>query len=294
MKKNINLPEIGPDIYRSKNVEEIVLNHIETLSQNPSTENMLLKNKLQEYLFFISNKKMKNRARKTMSLLHENAVKQHPDLSIETFARIKSFISTYNKCRIKLYSGKSLDSIKDIYACRTIIDSNDGKDSLKLVKKAYQIMDENIDYLISIGLIPCNAEKTKDTEEFNKNDYPNIIVPDKSYLSEKNKPFVKDYFLHPKKKGYQSLHVIFKDTYGNYFEYQVRTYSMDVWAEYQDASHESFKLQQIKDIPEIKLEREKVNLSFYRTINNEVIADKSGFERSIQILFLKDLVEKHI
>ena len=107
-------------------------------------------------------------------------------------------------------------------------------------------------------------------------------------------PFVKDYFLHPKKKGYQSLHVIFKDTYGNYFEYQVRTYSMDVWAEYQDASHESFKLQQIKDIPEIKLEREKVNLSFYRTINNEVIADKSGFERSIQILFLKDLVEKHI
>lgn len=284
--KAISLPNICTDIYRSHSVEAIIRNHIETLSKESSTEAMLLKNKLQEYLFFITSKNMKNREKKYAQELQGNAVSNHPDNILKTVFRLKSLVSLYNKCLIKLYSGTSLDSIKDIYASRTIIDSYDGKESLELIKTAYSIMDENIDYFISIGLIPCDAEPTKDTNDFDHSKYPTVLVPDRSYLSEKNKPFVKDYILHPKKKGYQSLHVIFKDTHGNYFEYQVRTYSMHAHAENGDAAHDLFKEEQRKSIPELSIERDKVHIASYRAIDNKVVTDESGFEKPTIMLDL--------
>lgn len=285
-KKEILLPDISTDIYRSHSVREIIVNCCEnTLSKNTSNEAKLLKMMYQEYLFFITSTKMKNRAKDHTKKLHNNAISKNPNYYYETLSRIKAFVSLTNKSGLKLYSGKSLDSIKDIYACRTIIDSPyGGKESLDLIKQCYATMDETINYFISLGLMPCDAEPPKNTKDFNPSKYPDIIVPDKSYLSEANKPYVKDYIFNPKDNGYQSLHVIFKDKYGNYFEYQVRTASMDARTQDEgNANSQDFKDKQFEGLARLVFDREKIQIPGYRAINNKVVIDTSGFEIPLPI-----------
>ena len=145
-------------------------------------------------------------------------------------------------------------------------------------------MDANINYFISLGLMPCDAEPPKNTKNFNPSEYPDVIVPDKSYLSETNIPYVKDYILNPKNNSYQSLHVIFKDKYGNYFEYQVRTASMDVRTHDEgDANSQDFKDKQFEELDRLVFDREKIQIPGYRAIDNNVVMDTSGFEIPLPI-----------
>lgn len=284
------LPNPLPDIYRANSTNVAVKNYVNTLSlelkNNPSDNNLrLMQNACKEYLFLISSKNIYSRTRKNFNNIHQYTVKNHKDIFVQTIARSKSWISFFNKAIIKLLSNKSLDSIRDIYACRSILDSQDGKDSMELIKKCYEVMDENINYLITLGFIPCDAEPLKDTEDFVPSEHPEIIVPKHSYLSQENQSYVKDYIATPKSNTYQSLHVIFRDTYGNYFEYQVRTYSMDKNAEHGKASHSNYKNDQKKkrSIPKLNIERENIHISGYRFSDGEV-DDDSGIEKSVSIL----------
>lgn len=287
--KTLILPDIMPDIYNSDSSISAVKNHILTLEkaikENPNnTDIMLLKNGLSEYYMLLSNQHFTDRNRKISNYIHKQVIQNHPQYFIKTTARIKGLLSFYNKCRIKLYDRVSLDTIKDFCGCRTIVDSNKG-DSISLLIDCYLIMDEIINYMISLGFIPCEAEVPKDTQDFNISNFPDIIIPDRSYISEKNVKYVKDYILHPKSDtGYQSLHVIFKDKYGKYLEYQVRTYSMHFHSEYGLASHHLFKLNQLKEknIPELIIDRSKIKVPGYKFID-DILCDDSGIENSVSI-----------
>ena len=286
------LPNPLPDIYRSNSVDSAVNNYIRTLSRelkkNPSDLKLqLMLNACRDYLSLTSSKKITSRNRKYFNAIHQYTVKNHKDTFVKTIARTKSWISFFYKCIIKLQKNISLDSIRDIYACRTILDSTEGKDTEDLIKKCYEVMDENIKYFIKLGFTPCDSEPLKDTEGFDAEKYPDLIVPERSYLSPENIPYVKDYIRYPKANSYQSLHVILKDTYGIYFEYQVRTYSMDINAEVGASSHVTYKDQQKKKrlIPKLEIERSKINMHGYRCgSNNTLLADDAGIEKSVSVL----------
>lgn len=284
------LPNPLPDIYRADSANSAVSNYINTLSleleNNPDDINIrLMKNACKEYLFLISNKKILSRTRKNFNNIHEFTVKNNNEIFIQTIARSKGWISFFYKNVIKLFEKKSLDSIRDIHACRSILDSKDGKDNMDLIKRCYKVMDENINYLIRLGFTPCDAEPLKDTEDFIPSENPEIIVPKCSYLSKVNQPYVKDYIATPKNNTYQSLHVIFRDPYGNYFEYQVRTYSMDKSAEHGKASHKTYKDNQKKkqSMPKLDINRKNIHLPGYR-YSNDIVDDDSGIEASVSIL----------
>lgn len=287
----MGLPNPLPDIYRADNANSAVSNYIQTLSQETMKEfnvkARIMQNACKEYHFLISNKKIISRTRNYFNQIHQYTVKMHTGSFVKTIARTKGWISYFNKCMIKLHKQQSPASIRDIYACRSILDSASGKDTLNLIKQCYQVMNENIQYLISLGFTPCDAEPLKDTENFNPDENPEIIVPEHSYLSPENKPYVKDYIATPKDNTYQSLHIIFKDKYGNYFEYQVRTYSMDINAEVGKASHKTYKDNQKKkdSIPKLNIDRNKIKISGYRCDDKGLlISDDSGIESSAPFL----------
>lgn len=102
-------------------------------------------------------------------------------------------------------------------------------------------MDKCIDFFISKGFNPTEAEKRSSTSKFNKKKHPKVFVPKESYLKSENQIFVKDYVANPKDKGYQSLHVVFIDSQGREFEVQIRSYQMDEHAELGPAAHTKYK-----------------------------------------------------
>jgi len=293
-KKRLMLPDILPDIYRATSALDAVQKHLETLelsiqADSSNRDLKLMRNGLTDYYKLVSNHDMRQKHRDVFNELHEFNTKNHLESLIKTTARIKSLISYYNKCRIRLYDGVSLDGIRDIYACRTIVDSTNSEE--ENIRLCYEIMNETIDFMISLGFTPCEKEKEKDIKNFNSKDFPNIVVPEQAYLSVENEKYVKDYILLPKANtGYQSLHIIFKDTNGSYFEYQVRTYSMDMEAAYGKAAHCNFKNQQIKRSIQknIIIDPKNVNMPGYRYIGEvngtQVLADDAGLEQSTPIL----------
>lgn len=292
-KKALVLPDILPDIYSAENALSAVKNHINTLEKEASGDNNrninLLANAFKNYYKLIDSKKIYTLFRSSFNKIHQLTVKNHPKFFIQTSARTKGLLSFYDKCRIKLYNNESLDTIKDIYAFRTVVDSKSrlvNKDSDELIKLCYCIMDETINSMIALGFTPCEKEDEKNTENFDPNKFPSVNVPKKSYLSKENQKFVKDYILYPKKNnGYQSLHVVFKDTAGNYFEYQVRTYLMDFHANYGGASHEKYKKNkpENKNIPQLAINREQIRIPGYIFING-TLSDDAGIEKSVPIL----------
>ena len=283
----LDLPDIRPDIYRASSALDAVKKHIETLekeiAEHPGNMNaMLLKNSFEQYHYYISNLAKKNR--QAFNSIHQHTVKQHPTLNIKTTARKKSVISYYNKARRNLADGRSLD-IPDIYACRTIIDDTSISPE-ELLKLCYTIMDENITYMVSLGYTPSAASEPKDTKNFDRANFPDIFIPERSYIDPMKKKYIRDYIFSPKAdSGYQSLHALFIDKSGRHFEYQVRTQLMDHHAEYGIANHQVFKEKQLqsRNIPALEIDRSKVHMSFYTYMYGE-LSDDAGLEKSSSCL----------
>ena len=283
----LGLPDILPDIYRATSALDAVQKHIETLEkeivENPGNMNaMLLKNSFEQYHYYISNLAKKNR--QAFNFIHQHTVRKHPTLSIKTTARIKSVISYYNKARRNLTDGRSLD-IPDIYACRTIIDDKSLPPE-ELIKLCYNIMDENINYMVAMGYTPREAAATKDTQNFNHANFPEIFIPERSYIDPVNAKYLRDYIYSPKSdSGYQSLHAVFIDKSGRHFEYQVRTQLMDHHSEHGKADHSFFKEKQLqsRNIPKLEIDRSKIHMSFYTYLYGQ-LSDDAGLEKSSSCL----------
>ena len=277
------LPDVWESIYRAHTVDEAVQNYIADLKLCYDKYNdkriMILIKKFTEYRDMISNDFKRNRT--IFNHIHENTVDKHEDLFVKTSSRIKSFISFQRKCIRNLMHGECFE-VRDIFAFRTAIDSQTIAEE-DLIKKCYEIMEENIDFMISKGFTPCIANKPKDTNDFIKDNFPEIIIPEKSFLKTDTSLVVKDYILNPKKDSYQSLHCIFIDARGRAVEYQIRTYKMDHNAEYGPASHNDYKNRQNKDITESTIHRENIQIPGYCFRYNK-LSDDAGLEKSFPLL----------
>lgn len=280
MKNTTSTINIVPYLYSCSTLPELLKEYESDLRKSNSTENMLHANKLKEYYNVLTDNKFLSNIRKQFDLLYSRAKKQYPDLLFYLEGRRKSVISSDQKISLYLEQNKSLDEFRDMLAFRfTLFDDN----SMESIKVAYSLMDDIIEFMISQGFTPCEATQTFQTEGFDANNFPGMIVPTKSFLSSDNIHLVKDYVLNPKASGYQSLHVAFRDYLGRCFEIQIRTFAMHIHAEsHSIAGHDSYKSSRYSST-EIEFDREKVHLNGYAVSEGHVF-DYIGLEKPFQIL----------
>lgn len=181
--------------------------------------------------------------------------------------RRKTLKSIENKINLLLLGNCSLDLLRDIFAFRIVV--FDTKDPAIAVKKCYTAMEKIILYLSTQGFIPCESVITKEERKFNKELYKDIYVPEKEILNPQYEDFVKDYIFHPKANGYQSLHSSFRDSHtGRFFEVQIRTSSMHIWAKYHTADHSIYKRQKYASTDE-QWDLSKINVEGFYFISSE-------------------------
>lgn len=156
------------------------------------------------------------------------------------------------------------------------------EDTHESVSICYEILNEIISFFtIEKGYNPMPAEPLLDLG-FEPENYPEVVVPtdnDAHVLSgfELN---VKDYYRIPKNNSYQSLHIAFNSSlYGIPFEVQIRTFATHTRVEYKKALHSEHDKKRYPN--RIELDRENVNIHGYQYVNNEIIEDFVGLEKSV-------------
>ena len=276
----INKNAIVPFLYESSTIPEALKKYEVSLRKSKDIEDILHANKIDEYRNIIVDKKFLSTIRKIFNKTYSMIEKEYPDLKFYLEGRRKSAISTEKKNILYLNKNKSLDEFRDLLAFRIILFGDDS--SIESIENCYALMKRLIDFMILQGFTPCEATEVFDTEGFS-NEGLNILVPDHSFLDKNYQHLVKDYVIHPKLNGYQSLHVAFRDSSGKCFEVQIRTLSMHMLAESSNAAGHDFYKQHRYSDSNIAFDRTKIHMDGYGTMNNQLF-DFIGLENGLSIL----------
>lgn len=280
MKSKICFPSLENTIYESRQKEELWENYIAILRSD--YRNLIFEmyaNKLEEISVMSDPKKLSQ----IKEEVNEFKVKINPwvsqeGISYELKFRQKDFVGLNQKIRLYSNQGKLISKVNDFLGFRIII--NSFKSEIENIGYCYKFLEMIIEFLVIEGhCIILEAEPTIETG-FQKDKYPNIIIPSQPMLNPYLKGFVKDYICHPKKNGYQSLHIIFKKTDGLIFEVQIRTQKMDFQAENGDAEHNGYKKDRYLG-EEIIIDPYKVNIEGFHVDENGEIHDSIGLIKSI-------------
>lgn len=232
---------------------------------------------LKKYHDEIVNRKYLSRLRSNFNEIYALIDKNY-DVRFFIEGRRKSLISTDEKIIKLLDEKRSLDLLRDTNGFRILLF---GENSLDLVNNCYLIMEDIIKHFIEKGLTLCEAEPVKNTENFEVEKHPNIIIPKNPGISKAFSYGIKDYILSPKENGYQSIHAVFRSTNGSCFEVQVRTFNMHVNAESGTANHTKYKSKKYENM--FSLDRNKIHIPGYG-FSEDTLYDYIGLEKSLQIL----------
>lgn len=267
------IPDLTAALESANSIPDCIRKQIDILNKLNILEYNIFANKLEAYLKYITNRSSLKIQRDHFNDFYDFIDQNYPKLLFRIEGRRKSLLSTYKK----LWESESDYVLKDTSGFRITLFGNEN--SIELLNSCYTIMQDLIAYSLKKGFIPCPADKEKDTEIFDSREYPEILIPEKSGLPQDMRQYVKDYILHLKRNGYQSLHIIFKDTDGNYFEVQIRTIYMHMIAEAGSASHANYK----QKYGSLTFNRNKIKIPGYYVKNGNVF-DYIGLEESLEIL----------
>jgi len=276
-----DLPSIEPYLYQGTSVTNILELYLNALWEDSSSENSpLVAAKLQEVLSMISDIGFLSEIRDIFDELYQKITDTYPDLCFSLEGRRKSLLSTIAKIEALLESHRSVDNLQDVYGFRLTLLDSDPWDQLE---NCYRMMNGFIPFFMQKGFIPCDAAPLLGTAKFKVEEHPELAIPKKELLKKEYRYAVKDYIRHPKRNGYQSLHVGFRDpSRGRYFEIQIRTFSMHVAAEVGSADHTAYKDRFYSG--RISFDPTKVNLKGFRAIEGAPPYDMIGLTRSLRIL----------
>lgn len=274
----LNFPDIKKVIYEEReSLSGIREKYIEILRKSDALHNHLYANKLEESAQMLTQANLKQLEHEFYDFKeHMRQSKINCHMTIKY--RQKDFIRFNDKIRYCLINGLSLDKIRDLIGFRITLQTS-FKDTEETVIQCYQLLNHIIDFfVVSRQCIPLQAEP-RINSDFNQSKHPDIIVPEKSLVTEGFESYIKDYILFPKENGYQSLHIVLKNLSGLTFEVQIRTTAMDIVAENGNAAHDSYKKNRKKN-SDICLDYSKINIpGFYYF--NEQIYDSIGLVKSI-------------
>lgn len=277
MKKQNNNISIIPFLYTSSSLDEVLKKYSKLLRDSNDLNNLLHANKLDEFRNILLDNKFLSKIRTHYNSLYSFTKKAYPDLKFYLAGRRKDMIGAEKKINLYLSQGRDLSDFKDELAFRFLIFDNN-------IKLCYDLMKTVIDFNIEKGFIPCLATNVFQTEGFSRENFPDIVVPKKSFLPSEYQQWVKDYIINPKATGYQSLHVVFQDPKtGRCFEIQIRTFDMHIHAESHSlAGHDAYKKQRYADTS-IDFDRSKIHMDGYAFVEGQIF-DFIGLEKPYQII----------
>ena len=241
--------------------------------------------------------------------------------SVKCYGRIKAFESEAKKTLEHLLDGESPE-LKDRFGCRINV-LNKGLDAIRIVDI---ITNDLIEFFCGyttpeciqafIDWIDTNPEIDTETREtlhetmsynfildksdvmrglgdFNPQLHPTVIVPTETLILKEYQYGIKNYVITPKDNGYQSVHfVLYMPSYskvcpGGYFEFQIRTNEMHVYAEHDLASHTMYKINQQKKYDDygvseaFQLDSNEISLLGFTLFEDGSCADEIGFRKGV-------------
>ena len=252
-------------LYNSSSIPEAIDLYIDHLRLQNDGKSLLHANILQEYReFFSSDTTMK--LRRTFDGLYEILVQSHPHLRFRIAGRRKSYISLEQKIRKNLEANQSMDLIRDMIGTRIILMNGDEKD-------CFRVMEALVSFCLKKGYTICEENLENEAPKWLEEECPLIYL---FYYG------MTDYITYPKNNGYQSLHVVFKNEYGKFFEVQVRNFNMHVHSAYGGANHAKYKKEKYE---EISFDRKKIKMpGYFYPLPSGHALDLIGLEYSLELI----------
>lgn len=253
------LVDLTSQLFDDKNVYDIVLDYAHALRQNStSSVDDFHSSFLLTYSAFLRNNDFINNQSKILGNFCKYISDNYPEVSFTFSGRIKSLIRLEEKfnryicmCIEKEYKASKtfpeeekivdyLQRYRDIVAYRYVIcipkrflalGENKEKKELVVLYNIANILPKylranNIDVKPFADLVETKSKKISKSQR----------------LEAENRPYIKDYVSNPKISGYRSLHLAALDpTARSDFEIQLRTKSMDDFAEIGEADHSKYE-----------------------------------------------------
>ena len=273
---NSKLPEF---IYKGSNIPEILRLYENELRKNNDFQSIAHAGAIKQYHDIMVDKKFLALTRKTFDNLY-SILESDPDLLFRIEGRRKSLISAEEKICKLLSENRSLDLFRDTFAFRIILFDQITPPE-ELIYKCYSVMNRIIEFFVSRNCSLCEEDPVVGTMDKNSPEFSKLIVPAKSGISDFYRYGVKDYILHPKKNGYQSLHCVLRSSSGYCFEIQVRTFDMHVCAVDGSAEHTAFKNKRDR----IEIDPCKIHIPGYGISDNGKIFDFVGLQTPLSIIY---------
>lgn len=268
-------PDLKDRAEKSRTIEELWTGYIADLRamQDRDIRYGLYANKLMECFEIRQKESLINEEICSIRIFLEDWAKMH-GVDFEFQKRIKDFVGLNEKIRLYLSKGRMVDEILDLIGFRIIIKTPLPEE--QNIAFCYELMNEFIKYVIlGKGYLPMRAEPLLDLGSYPEG----IKIPSETRLEPTFSPWVKDYIRYPKKNGYQSLHIAFKNPHNGWiFETQIRTASMNERAERGPATHNIHKKNRYLGY-QIEIDPGKLKLKGFIYKNGKII-DKIGLMKS--------------
>ena len=276
----MNFPDIREALYTGHSIEEIRSLYINDLRTDGSLYSMLYANKLEEAKTMLSSKNLHQLEGEFHGLKDcLRSWTKTNNVHCLLKRRQKDWLGLNEKIQLYFLKGKSLSKLLDLLGFRVVI-CNEVPDTINSIKLCYTVLNVIIDFFVnSKHCLLLEAEPLLDTD-FSPEEHPEIIVPEKSFMDSSLRNNVKDYIIQPKWNGYQSLHVILRRPNGLTFEVQVRTYAMDLLAEYGSGEHTKYKEERYSEI-NLNIDYSKINIPGFKVLPGNKINDIVGLRKSI-------------
>lgn len=278
--EKIRFPDLNKAFIEANDLDQAWRNYERELRNQGSLECILYANKLEQLRKMTLVAKLRE-LEKEFQELKERVRKlcKENGISVELSRRRKSFVGVNEKITRALKRGIPLEKVQDMLGFRLVILTGEEDDKVS-IRLCYELMTRIIEYFVTErNCLLTLAEPVIDTG-FKKDEHRDIIVPEKSLLHEMFHENVKDYIFCPKKNGYQSLHVVFSKPDGLLFEVQVRSFAMDVRAEYGSADHSNYKGTKY-DGDGIDLDLTSIHINGFKVLPNGKIVDKIGLIHAV-------------
>lgn len=278
--KEIMFPDLNKAFKGALSLEDVSRNYERILREQEDLDCMIYANKLLQFREMTQIEKLRELEQEFHELKeHMREIEKERGISITIERRKKDFVGINAKIRRNLKYGIPLDKVQDLLGFRLIILSG-GVDDEKSINLCYEVLNMVITYFVTErNCLITEAEPVIDTG-FKKEDFEQVLVPNKSYVLPMFIENVKDYIRYPKKNGYQSLHCAVRKPDGFIFEIQVRSLAMDINAQYGHAAHEPYKEEKYKT-ENIVIDLGKINLPGFVVLGDGTIVDKIGLVNSV-------------
>ncbi|MBS5864325.1 MAG: RelA/SpoT domain-containing protein [Clostridium sp.] len=304
-KQNIWFPDVAPILYRGVGslvqVQRLYLDKVMS-EADKLRGNTFIPNYLDMYHTKLANYLTKYYNYESLSELEKEIIELKRFLSslkvpCSISGRLKNYVALLEKVRSFIYDGLDPYSINDELGFRLIVGTKRYDDE-ESIKQLYDVANKVIAFFVIRKDYQLIKPSPANGLGFNPELFPKIFVPQKGLIYPEYTKYVKDYFIAPKKKGYQALHMVFLTKTGLTIEVQLRTFASHFHAEYISThmlhKDERYGIDESKVTPEEKeaeekrqaaikvvFDPEKVKLDSYYSENGKTL-DLIGLQETIR------------